>query len=146
MDEVCKLNLPPSKMQLINNWRMFFNVNTLANITKCDGKTIKDCYFKRGKVYEYTSESMLQWPNQQQPALDTFSTWKNTIQTIANCDGSGIITDLGNWRKHPFHYMKYNGAIHREKGHILLRNTNTIWTQYIATRNYGSRIFLCDKN
>jgi hypothetical protein len=118
-----------------------FNVNTIANITKCDGRTIKEAYFKRGKVLEYMSKSMLQWPIQRRPALDTLSIWKNTIQTIANCDGTGIIENLGSWCKNPFNYMKYNAAIHREKGHILLRNTTTVRTRYNAVRNYGSRIF-----
>jgi hypothetical protein len=39
--------------------------------------------------------------------------------------------------------MKFNCAIHCEKGHILIRNTCSVWTKYDAYRNYGSQIFFC---
>jgi hypothetical protein len=72
MDEVEKLNLPIHRAKTFNNWRLYSNVSTIANIITCEVTTIKSQYFKKNQVSMYKSESMQLWPNQKQPAIDTF--------------------------------------------------------------------------
>jgi hypothetical protein len=59
----------------INNWRMYFNVNTVSDITNYLGKQIRPVFLLKREIKGYRSESKMQWPMQQMPNIDSFCIW-----------------------------------------------------------------------
>lgn len=62
-----QLGLPKCELRICNNWRMYFQVLTLADIVKPDGKYVQDRYWKASSAtimnnVEDLRRSKLRWP------------------------------------------------------------------------------------
>jgi hypothetical protein len=89
MDKIQQLELPKRNARIVNNWRMYFQVSSIANITNNTGDLLLEQYFDRRKVEQFTTMSKEKWPHQKRPAMDTFRIWKRVIKSITECDALG---------------------------------------------------------
>lgn len=106
MDKIATLDLPKRVIRTCNNWRLYFQVLTLSDITTADGRYIQDCYWKRTEVEtaQTTSQrqSRLAWPIQTCPDLSTFSSWKKCLNLAFNLrNKQQLPIPLGDWTTAP---------------------------------------------
>jgi ribonuclease HI len=144
MDQVNKLNIPTNTKQIFNNWRIFFQVDTLADIVNCSGDQILQQFINRKYLLSYISTSKLNWPQQQMPNEKLFSTWCSILRTITNSNKNGqILEKLESWIVNPHKFRHYNTLIHNNR-ETLLREENKVWWIYqkshsVTTTAYYTR-------
>jgi Reverse transcriptase (RNA-dependent DNA polymerase) len=144
MDIVRYLPIPPIHKKGFNNWRLYFQANTLSNITNNSGTKIEEVYFKRREVINFRSNSTLNWPIQQQPSLCTFRIWVNTLRMITNFSDTGELHQhLGAWTAPPTSAIRSTTLIHKNKTNMVSWNyTRQQWRIFsqLDTR-YGTLHF-----
>jgi hypothetical protein len=92
---------------IINNWRMYYNVLNLSDITNYAGDTILPQFIYKKFVMTYKSQTRIRWPIQEHPGLHTFNIWCNFIRSITSCNTNGTIKEkLGDWLVHPMSVQK----------------------------------------
>lgn len=89
MDAVAKLDISMSKKRSFNIWRMFYQVNTLSDMTNSQGTHILPSFLNKYGVDTYTSTSVLQWPNQQAPSTKYFTNWLHILRAATGIDKNG---------------------------------------------------------
>jgi hypothetical protein len=72
MDEVLHLNMSNSDKKTFNNWRMYFQVCSLSQMTNHSGKNLNTWLYKRTEVINFVPNFNINWPIQQRPAMTTF--------------------------------------------------------------------------
>lgn len=95
------LQLTKSELRLINNWRIYFQVNYLSEICNPEGNKIQKCFLKStsGLTMNQDNESSLRWPVQKRPGKKGFGIWMKCLQYCFNMQSNGRIThNLGNWK------------------------------------------------
>jgi hypothetical protein len=97
MEKMLNLKLTQRDLTTANNWRLYFQVSTLAQITNYAGDKILPQYFERTKIHHYTSTATDKWPRQERPDIDTFRIWKKVLIALTGCSTTGGITNLGSW-------------------------------------------------
>jgi ribonuclease HI len=100
MTEFLSLGLPQSDLRLINNWRLYFKVNTLTEICNPEGTHIRECFtkFPKRTYSNNLNPSKLQWPNQGIPGKRGFRLWLKCLQMSFNMANKGRINHhFGKW-------------------------------------------------
>jgi hypothetical protein len=72
--------------QIINNWRIYFQVNSISEITNITGDKIQKKFWQKNEVKRYRSNSKLRWPLQNHPNLCNYKFWTNYITNITDSD------------------------------------------------------------
>jgi hypothetical protein len=82
MDIFSNLNYQKNLVRKLNYWRMFYQVNTVADICMADGKTVRQCYRTQPFQQEWYSprKSKLNWPRQQEPGDAGFRQWTKSLR------------------------------------------------------------------
>jgi Reverse transcriptase (RNA-dependent DNA polymerase) len=128
MDEVNKLVILPSKKEIVNNWRLYFGINTLSQMTNYNGDKIMDRYLKKKDVLhtEVKSVTPIKWPVQEMPCIKTLPIWRNTIEIISGCDKDGNLghKKLGKWFPNHHNDILIYSLIHYTRDHIITRFHN----------------------
>jgi hypothetical protein len=92
---------------IINNWRLFFNVNTLAEISNYAGNTINKEILDKHSVVHYKTKSHMLWPIQEQSNINNFNIWVEYIYQVSKCNKNGALKyNLGEWMVDPSKYIK----------------------------------------
>jgi hypothetical protein len=91
MDKVNRLSLTVKEKQILNNWNIYFQVDTAADIVHPNGNKIIECFLNKVLVKQYTSTSKTAWPRQQMPIIQTFTIWSSILQTITKSWQSYVI-------------------------------------------------------
>jgi hypothetical protein len=91
MEELNDNNSSKATRITINNWRMYFNVITISDITNFSGKQIRSVFLDKKEVKGYKSKSKIQCPNQIMPAIDSFHIWVQYTIQITQCSKSGVL-------------------------------------------------------
>jgi ribonuclease HI len=132
MDIVRYLPIPPIHKRGFNNWRIYFQANTLASLTNHSGTKLEAVYFKRKEVIDFRPRSTLNWPNQQRPSRSTFRIWVNTLRAIINFSDNGDLPQhLGAWTSPPTNEIKATTMIHRNSTMLAMWNyTIQRWKLY----------------
>jgi hypothetical protein len=91
-----------SRIQVINNWRVYFQVNLLSDIVTADGTKICKEYLTHPTQDSIPChperKTNLQWPRQGKPSQRSFPYWKFHILNLANSDQQGKLRKhLGHW-------------------------------------------------
>jgi hypothetical protein len=142
MDKVAMLQIPNWTKRLFNNWRLFFQVESLSDITTLDGENIDGRYSNKKFVKEYTSTSKTRWPNQQHPNVKFYSTWWKIIKTIVDCDSKGRLrVPLGLWEVVPTLYNEYNVLMHQSTDFMITKDSKNIWKKSTRSHTVRSKIF-----
>jgi hypothetical protein len=104
MDKVCELDIPLSTKQTFNNWRLYFQVNSIADITNLQGDKIDPIYLNKKRVMCYVSKSRIRWPKQKVPNVKYFSIWINILKKVCEFKSDGTLTKkLGEWLVNQFY-------------------------------------------
>jgi hypothetical protein len=116
---------PMDRVQVINNWRLYFQVTNLSDLTDPEGKRICDIYLKYpstdNQPIHPNRVTSLEWPRQGKPSKRSFCYWRSFISTIANCDSLGRLQKpLGEW----------SIPMMRESRWKSYANQNTLFVQY----------------
>jgi hypothetical protein len=90
------------RLQVINNWRLFYQINLLSDLVTADGTRICSIYlsYPQDDTTPKHPErfTTLLWPIQKRPSERSFCYWKQYILRVANADLQGRIRKpLGKW-------------------------------------------------
>jgi hypothetical protein len=115
MYKVQSLDIPKSKKRIFNNWRLYFQVESAADITTPNGEVIEKYYLQKKIVQTEKMEqkSRLRWPKQKMPCIKTFHLWKSIIANISGATNSGKLKHrLGNWVINPNKTQYFKTLMH----------------------------------
>jgi hypothetical protein len=101
MTEFLTLGLTQAELRLLNNWRLFFQVNTLAKLCNPEGTRIRECFIKAPTINfsNQISRSMIHWPNQGIPGKRGFSLWLKCLRVCFHMAPKGRINHkFGKWK------------------------------------------------
>jgi hypothetical protein len=127
MDCVAAQDIPKNKKQLFNNWRIYFQVVSFADIVNSNGDEIQQKYTHKLSL-QYTPNSVPNWPKQVMPHLKTFTTWLTMIRQITGATRNGKISNkLGDWVVPHHKFRKYLTLIHKETKDILILDMAVWW-------------------
>lgn len=104
MDAVLQLDMNPYKERYFKNWRLHFQVTTLADICNAAGKRVLKRYLERPKGKPSTSprSTKLNWPYQEEPGPEGFRVWMHALKTCFGMTNDGKLqTPLGQWHTSP---------------------------------------------
>jgi hypothetical protein len=59
MEKINEAELSPTNRKIINNWRLYYQVTTVSEVTNNCGDQIKPEYFKKNEVRLHKSTSTL---------------------------------------------------------------------------------------
>jgi hypothetical protein len=134
MSEFMTLGLTQNELRLINNWRIFFQVNTLAEICNPEGTKIQECYLKQPtQLYiNKISPSTLQWPNQGIPGKRGFSFWLKCLRLSFNMYKGRINHKFGAWKRSDIltktnswnHFVQTSTGFQSQKRHTIICQRN----------------------
>jgi hypothetical protein len=113
MDRMLQLKLTNRELTTANNWRIYFQVSTVAQITNYTGEKILPQYFERNQLHHHISAATEKWPIQQRPALDTFRIWKKVITAVTRSSTTGGIHNLGQWSHDYARHIPVTTVLHR---------------------------------
>jgi hypothetical protein len=100
MTAFLSLGLSNTELKLVNNWRIYFQINTLSELCNPEGACIQSCFFKNRQQSQYprVNSSKLQWPQQGMPGKRGFSLWLKCLRSCFNMDHNGRINyRFGTW-------------------------------------------------
>jgi ribonuclease HI len=138
MEEIQHLNYTPREIKTFNNFRIFFQVYTMAELTNAQGTEVLPKYRCKNLVRTFTSSSATLWPNQDPPDLQFYYIWLNGIKAICKCNEHGLIDKervLGEWQVPPQKWILHNQYIHNNHRTVLVKSRMNRWKQYQAVNN-----------
>jgi hypothetical protein len=138
MEEIHKLNYSQREVKTFNNFRIYFQVYSLADLTNAQGTEIMEKYRKKNLVGRFSSSSATLWPNQEAPDPQFYSIWLNGIKEICKFNEHGMIEKesvLGEWTQPPHKWISHNSYIHRNHRSVLVRTRLNQWKQYRVVNN-----------
>ena len=140
MDAFLTRNLSTKEIRLVNNWRKFFQVNTLVDICDPMGTKIEKVFLKRpnGTFLYKSHQSILQWPIQDEPGPRGFALWKKCLKECFNMQSNGCITHcFGKWIPENYHLQNKCSTYYQpstQQGYIRDNDTFKYYTS-MATRS-----------
>jgi hypothetical protein len=128
MDEISRLEVTPQRKEIINNWRLYFGVNSLSQITNYKGDKLLDRYIQKCTVakQETVKVTPIKWPIQQMPCIKTLPIWRKAIESITGCDKDGnlIRGKLGNWAPNYHNEITIYHFIHYTRRHMVIKHND----------------------
>jgi hypothetical protein len=141
MDIVTKLNMVKSKLQIFNNWRIYYQVDSIADVTNANGDCLQDQFINRKLALSYKSTSRLHWPQQAMPCIKSFSIWSDTIKQIIGTSTNGNLkVKLGAWLVPHYRYRYYNYLIHKTGSFIIIKEETT-WRKSQQSHTGRSKVY-----
>jgi hypothetical protein len=146
MEKINVAELSHTNRKIINNWRLYYQVTTIAEITNNCGDQLKPEYFKKNEVRLHKSTSTLRWPIQKIPALNTFRVWLNYISEITQCNRQGDLKiNLGKWIMRPEEVFIPHTWIHKYEQHLIVKQNTGLWGFYRLDRRKLGKLFYSNK-
>ena len=120
MDMVDASDISKNTKIIFNNWRLYFNVINLSDISNASGDCNRKEFLIKRETIHFQRKSKYKWPNQNQPHLSTFHIWRNVLQDVFGINLSGAITQkLGNWTTSPTEFNNYSFLVNQSKTHLI---------------------------
>jgi hypothetical protein len=151
MTEFSSLGLTMNELKLINNWRIFFQVNTLAELCNPEGNKIQECFLKaptRGFVNN-RNKSTLQWPKQSIPGKRGFSLWLKCLRLSFNMQNKGRINhQFGKWENSSIitRNNSWNHFVQLSTGSLFTKSNNAYYSIPAESRKKTSIIYKNDRS
>jgi hypothetical protein len=89
MERVLSTNMSKDNIRTFNNWRLYYQVINLSEITTMDGSKIQEIFLLKKEAKQYKPTSKIRWPIQAMPHINTFILWKQTIEHLSGCKHDG---------------------------------------------------------
>ena len=106
-----------ARIKIINNWRLYLQVEKVSDIATADGTTIHHGWFQRNGVRN--SKSTLQWPRQIPPHNKYWSVWTSALR---------LLTSENRKLRNPLMEWEITQAEHQRKyKYYIDNNTNKIY-------------------
>jgi hypothetical protein len=120
-----------SQRMIINNWRMFFQVSSIAELINYAGDQIRSEFFYKNKQHGYESSTKYRWPKRHIPCSSTFHIWKDYITKITKCDSTRKLQKkLGMWSVNPTTTISIRSWIHKHQKYIVVLGENDLWYKH----------------
>jgi hypothetical protein len=128
MDRVNQLDISKNKKQIFNNWRIFFQVDSVSDVVNASGNKIINLFLNKKLAYQYTSPSVLRWPIQGMHGTKTFAIRSSILKKITKSTKSGNLhNNIGAWIVTPTSYRNYKALVHYKLQHILVKEEQIWW-------------------
>jgi hypothetical protein len=142
MESIADLNFSRSERKIINNWRLYFQVLTCADLATANGEKIEKKFCQFSSIHQSISTSTLNWPHQGQPHRSTFGVWKHFLARCVGMRSNGTLSKkLGRWlcgssfltQLYPYYFSSKDNTlwIRTSLGFIIHR---CIWERSIILR------------
>jgi hypothetical protein len=147
MDIVDQMEVSTTIKRIFNNWRIFFRINVLSELTNAQGTHISGKFLSKYCVADYIPTSTLQWPNQKSPHLKYFTVWINILRQIFGIDNRGKLPTrmrLGRWLTKTTYNVpsNVNFLINNNNQTVAVRNTcNNLWYSHNISHQLRSTFF-----
>jgi hypothetical protein len=132
-------------VRIFNNFRLFYRVNCLSEMTNSLGSHIESKFLTKYGLDTYCPTSILHWPNQLAPDKKYFNVWINILRRITGVDKNGKIKKaLGPWITDTIHHVptNVNFLIHKGNQSLVVRDKSTnLWSVHILDHNIRSTYF-----
>jgi hypothetical protein len=102
MSEFISIGFTTNELRLINNWRIYFQVNTLVELCNPEGTRIREEYLKEPtrRIPNKVNPTILQWPNQGNAGKRGFNLWLRALRLSFNMIAKGSINHhFGQWKE-----------------------------------------------
>jgi hypothetical protein len=118
MDVFRKLPYKTSELRLINNWRLFFKVNTISDLCNAQGTQVDVQYRQYTEILEHNKHqraTRLNWPRQSRPGKLGYKYWRDALT-------KGL-------------FMAPNGKLRKPLGHwqIYAEQQDSTWHHYFSS-------------
>jgi hypothetical protein len=145
MNEFKSLGFSKSELKLINYWRIFFQVSTLAELCTPDGSSIQQCYLQQplGKAIDKANPSSIIWPAQGEPGKRGFNLWCKCLSLCFNMRKKGQLTyNFGRWAPSEtilqvntwqYYIHPFSGCLYTKDGDFYYYMTPLIFRKNYAT-------------
>jgi ribonuclease HI len=131
MDRVSVMDLNHSSKIIFNNWRLYFQVETMADVANIEGNKIEARFLNKKLIKDYKSETKHRWPQQKMPHIKHFNIWVKTLKRICNMNECGFISKkLGNWLVIPAFHRDYKSLIHITTNNVIMKDDINTWTMF----------------
>jgi RNase H len=135
MDLVDTLDISVTNKRIFNNWRLYFQINNLSELTNSQGTHILGKFLSKYNVNEYKPTSTLKY----------FTIWINTLRLITGIDKAGKLpTKLGKWLTATTHHIptNINYLINKNNQFIAVRDqTTNLWASHLLSHQKRSTYF-----
>jgi hypothetical protein len=150
MSEFVSLGFSQQELRLINNWRIFFRVNTLAEICNPEGTRIQDCFLKvpTKSFTNQVNPSNLQWPNQGLPGKRGFSLWLKSLRMSFNMLNGRINHKFGEWKESAIitKNNSWNHFFQISTGSLFTKSKDSYYSVSMESRKTASAIYKNDRS
>jgi hypothetical protein len=100
MDTLVTKSIPKKHLRIFNNWRIYFQVIRLSDMTNARGDKLDQKYVQYNASTNHSNQtSRLQWPRQDKPNKKSFAIWKKILQQHFSVETTGRLSgyNLGSW-------------------------------------------------
>jgi hypothetical protein len=98
MDEILKHDLSKQEIRIFNNWRVFFQVLTISDLTNQQGTHIRQRFLNKNSSVARLGRQDIKWPNQERPNNKYFYIWTKGLKLITGMgEDRSLKNKLGNW-------------------------------------------------
>jgi hypothetical protein len=133
MNYIYELGFTTNQRRIFNNWRLYFKVTNIAEITTLNGDKIRDEYLESERYTPVPTPSKKRWPNQNKPHVESIKIWKRGIRLIAGSNLNGTLdVSLGEWVEDPVNLIHYPEMVQKDFHHD---TESTKWNIH----KYGTR-------
>jgi hypothetical protein len=148
MQEFQTIGPTNAELKLVNNWRTFFQVSTLAELCNPEGTRIQQCFLNKPHRGKFNKEnpSNLRWPSQREPGKRGFALWLKCLRLCFQHHNNGRINhNFGSWvdtntiriiNEWQFYYQPISGFLFskQDQGYLYREATSKgkTFARYIA--------------
>jgi ribonuclease HI len=145
MDVVDGLDITTTKKRVFNNFRLFYRINNLSELTNSQGTHIEKRFLTKYGLDSYKPTSTQNWPNQKAPDKKYFTIWINILRAITGIDSTGKLKKpLGAWITSTIHNVPSNVKflIHKGNQTLIVRDEQTnLWSAHPISHSMRSTYF-----
>jgi hypothetical protein len=143
MDEIEHYDMTKQEIRIFNNWRIFFQVLTVADIANQQGTHIRKRFLEKSSSISRLGRQDLKWPNQTRPDNKYFFIWLKGIKFITKMnDNRSLNKHLGNWLCDTNKTTSSQTLIHKNNQLLAVQDETTkLWSIYNIEKSEHAKLF-----
>jgi hypothetical protein len=143
MDEIENYDMTKQEIRIFNNWRIFFQVLTVADIANQQGTHIRKRFLEKSSSISRLGRQDLKWPNQTRPDNKYFFIWLKGIKYITKMnEDRSLKKHLGNWLCDTNETTSSQTLIHKNNQLLAVQDETTkLWSIYNIEKAEHAKLF-----